>query len=83
MTARYPYAKIAEISEYFSRMTATLTQALHKASMASVAITVSLVFLVTLLFVRMLLAKNRSATAVLKVLGFTHSDLRLQYLSRC
>lgn len=82
MTARYPYAKIAEISEYFTRMTATLTQALHKASMASVAITVSLVFLVTLLFVRMLLAKNRSATAVLKVLGFTHSDLRLQYLSR-
>jgi putative ABC transport system permease protein len=38
--------------------------------------------LVTLLFMKMLVAKDKYSIAVIKVFGYTTSDIRAQYLSR-
>lgn len=38
--------------------------------------------LVTLLFMKMLVAKDRYSIAVMKALGFTNSDIKAQYVSR-
>lgn len=80
--AEYPNARVAEIGAYFARMMGALVSALRTAMFASVFVSAFLVFLITVLFVRLLLAKDRHALAVLKVSGFTNSDLRRQFLAR-
>ena len=38
--------------------------------------------LITLMFIKMLVAKDRYSIAVMKALGFTNSDIKVQYASR-
>lgn len=80
--AQYPDAAVAEIGAYFTEMTGTLTDALQTASVASAVVTVLLVYLVTLLFVRLLAVKDRKPFAVMKILGFTDREVQRQLLAR-
>ena len=52
------------------------------ASYAAVAVALIITVLVTLLFMKMLVAKDRYSIAVMKALGFTNSDIKVQYVSR-
>lgn len=53
-----------------------------KASIAAIVIALVITVLVTLLFMKMLVAKDRYSIAVMKALGFTNSDITLQFASR-
>lgn len=53
-----------------------------KASYAAIAVALSLTVLITLLFMRMLVTKDRYPIAVMKAFGFTNADIRTQYVAR-
>jgi putative ABC transport system permease protein len=52
------------------------------ASAAAVGVSAFLTMLITVLFMRMLVAKDRYPIAILKSMGDTYRDIRRQYLTR-
>jgi putative ABC transport system permease protein len=54
----------------------------HTASWAAIAVALVIAALITVLFMRMLVAKDRYAIAVMKAFGFTNADVNVQYASR-
>lgn len=78
----FPYAKVSVIDEYIHQTFGGLTDAVQKASYIAVIVAAVLTVLVTLLFVKMLLTKDRYVISVLKSLGFKTADIRAQYLTR-
>lgn len=80
--ARFPYAKTIQI-EYFVKQTFGSTiHAVKMASYAAMAVALVITLLVTLLFMRLLVAQDSYAIAILKALGFTNRDIKMQYSSR-
>lgn len=80
--ALFPAAKVSDIGEYISQTFGSTISAIQKASVASIVAAALLCVLVTLLFLKMLVTKDRYAISVLKSLGFTASDIRAQYIAR-
>ena len=78
----FPYAKVSDIDEYIHQTFGGITDAVQKVSYAAMIASSLITVLVTLLFMKMLLAKDRYSLAVLKSLGFKSSDIRRQYLIR-
>jgi putative ABC transport system permease protein len=79
---RFTYAKAADIGEYIHQIFGGITDAMQKVSCAAIIAAAMLTVLVTLLFMKMLLTKDRYSIAVLKAFGFKASDIRIQYLAR-
>jgi len=79
---RFGFAKVANIDEYISQTFGGTVSAIGNASCASIAVTVLLTLLVTLLFMKMLVTKDRYSIAILKATGFTSRDIRRQYMTR-
>ncbi len=80
--ARFPYAKVSGIREYVLQTFGPTVDAVEKASYAAIAAAIAVSALVTLLFVRLLVAKDRADIAAMKALGFLDSEIRIQYLAR-
>lgn len=78
----FPYATVAVADEYIGQTFGSTLDAIQKASYASAAAAVLLTVLITLLFMKMLVAKDRYPIAILKAIGFTSADIRRQYLTR-
>src|SRR5690606_394101 len=70
------------IDEYIEQTYGSTINSIGKASFASIVVALMIMVLVTLLFMKMLLAKDRYSIAVMKSLGFTNFDITLQYISR-
>lgn len=79
---KFPYAKVSEINEYVNQTLGSLISSVGKASFAATASSMLITALITLLFMKMLVAKDRYAIAVMKAIGFKNSDLIKQYISR-
>lgn len=79
---RFDFAKISGIDEYITQTFGSTISSVGKASYAAMAVALIITVLVTLLFMKMLVVKDRYAIAVMKAFGFTNSDIRLQYVSR-
>lgn len=79
---RFSYAKAADIDEYINQAFGGITNAVQKVSYAAIATAAILTMLVTLLFMKMLIIKDRYSIAVLKSIGFKTSEIRVQYLAR-
>lgn len=79
---RFDYAKITDTKEYISQTYGQTLNAVKMVSITSAGAAVLIIVLVTILFMKMLVAKDRYDTAVMKAFGFTDSDIRLQYISR-
>lgn len=79
---RFSYAKVSDIGEYVTQTFGSTINSVGKASRVAMVMMLLISVLVTVLFMRMLVAKDRYSIAVLKSLGFTNEDLRLQYLTR-
>lgn len=80
--AAFPYAKISSLQEYVAQTFGPTIRAIGSASRISLAVALVLAALITLLFVRMLVARDRVQIAALRALGFRNSDLTRQYLAR-
>lgn len=79
---KFDFAKVSGIDEYITQTFGSTISSIGKDSCAAIAVSLIITVLVTLLFMKMLVAKDRYSIAVMKSLGFTNSDIRLQYVSR-
>ncbi|RAR44566.1 ABC transporter permease [Paenibacillus sp. MDMC362] len=79
---RFDFAKISDIDEFVTQTFGSTINAVKKASDAAIAVALMISALITLLFIKMLVAKDRFSIAVMKALGFTNTDIKVQYASR-
>lgn len=79
---KFEFAKVSGIDEYIIQTFGATISSIGKAAYAAIAVTLSITVLVTLLFMRMLIAKDRYSIAVMKAFGFTNSDITAQYVAR-
>lgn len=79
---KFAYAKVSEIDEYVNQTLGNLISSVGKASFAAMAASLFITALITLMFMKMLVAKDRYGIAVMKAVGFKNSDLIKQYISR-
>jgi putative ABC transport system permease protein len=79
---RFPFAKVSDIDEFIRQTYGGTISAIGKASYAATGVALALTVLITLLFMRMLVAKDRYAIAVMKAFGFTNTDIKAQYVTR-
>lgn len=80
--SHYPYAKISGIDEYVSQTFGQTLAAVQAASWIAILAAVTVTLLVTLLFMKLLVSKDRYSIAVMRALGFTSSDISRQYAWR-
>ncbi len=78
----FDFAKVSVIDEYVTQTYGSTISSVGKAAYASVIIALFIAVLVTLLFMKMLVAKDRYSIAVMKALGFTTADIMTQFVSR-
>ena len=79
---RFDFAKVSNIDEYIVQTYGATIQSIGKASYAAIIVALTIAILITLLFMRMLVAKDRYEIAVMKAFGFTNSDIAAQYFTR-
>ena len=78
----FPLAKVSSVEEHIRQMFGSTIAAVQIASYASIVVTVVLTVLITLLFMKMLLTKDRYPISILKSLGFTNAGITAQYETR-
>lgn len=78
----FPTARIHSSDEQVTQILGGIISAIRQASYAAVGIAALLTVLVTLLFLKMLVTKDRYPIAILKSMGFTVQSIRRQYLLR-
>lgn len=81
-TARFEYAKTSAIDEYVTQTFGSTISSIQLASRAAIAVALSITMLVTLLFIRMLVVKERYSIAAMKAFGYTSSDIKVQFVAR-
>ncbi|MNI12607.1 FtsX-like permease family protein [compost metagenome] len=79
---RYDYAKVSSINEYITQTYGSTISSVGKASFTAIIVALLITIMVTLLFMKMLVAKDGYSIAVMKALGFTNSDIKAQFVSR-
>jgi putative ABC transport system permease protein len=79
---QFSYAKVSDIDEYIGQTFGGIADAVKKASYAAIAAAAILTVLVILLFMKMLVTKDRYSIAILKSLGFKKADICRQYMVR-
>jgi putative ABC transport system permease protein len=79
---RFAFAKVSDIDEFIAQTYGSTISAIGMAAYAAAGIALTIALLITLLFMRMLVAKDRYAIAVLKAFGFTNGDIQAQYVTR-
>lgn len=80
--SRFSYAKVTDADEFIAQIFGPTISSVGKVSYGALGIALMISVLVTLLFMNMLIAKDRYSIAVMKAFGFTNRDLSLQYASR-
>lgn len=78
----FSFAKVSDIDEFVAQTFGSTINSVKKASFTSIIIALVIGLLVTLLFMKLLVAKDRYSISVMKALGFTNSDIRKQYVTR-
>ena len=77
-----PGAKVCALDEYVRQLFGATILSVKKAACTAAAAALFIAALITLLSVKMLLAKDRCDVAVLRACGFTAADIRAQYAAR-
>ncbi|WOO37815.1 ABC transporter permease [Anaerocolumna sp. AGMB13020] len=78
----FSYAKVTGVDEFISQTFGMTINAVGKASYAATVIAILIILLITLLFMKMLVAKDRYSIAMMKAFGYTNADIRQQYITR-
>lgn len=77
----YPNAKVYHIETYRDAVFGSTIDGIKTSAVTAMALAIGLTFLITLLFVNMLIAKDRRNISILKSLGFTSGSLCKQYMT--
>lgn len=79
---KFAFAKVSDIGEFVTQTFGSTINSVEKASIAAVAVALIISLLVTILFMKMLVSKDRYSIAVMKAFGFTNLDIKKQFISR-
>ena len=79
---QFSYAKVSNSDDYMEQSLGTTKNVIQTASYIAMAVAGLLTILITLLFMKMLVTKDRYQISVLKSLGFTGKAIRQQYMVR-
>lgn len=78
----FPYAKVSGIETYVTQTFGQTLRSVKTASVGAAFVAVAVTLLVILLFIKLLISKDRYSIAVLKSMGYTDSDISRQYVWR-
>ena len=81
-TESFEFAKVSGIEAFIAQTYGATIRSVGMAAYAAIGIALSITVLITLLFMRMLIVKDRYSIAVMKALGFRNSDVTAQYATR-
>ncbi|MBO0454641.1 ABC transporter permease [Candidatus Enterococcus murrayae] len=79
---KFSYAKVSDIKHYMQQTFGSTIQTVAVGAKVSMIVALAITALIVLLFIKMLLAKDRHEIAILHALGFTSCDIRKQYFMR-
>src|SRR5690606_29362109 len=77
---RYPQIKIAETSMYLNQMYASTIKSIGVISLGGAVISLLIVSLITVLTLRLIIARSRKEIQTMSVLGFRLNDIKAQLL---
>jgi putative ABC transport system permease protein len=80
--AEFRFAKVSGIDGFIAQTYGSTISAIGKAALAAAGVALTITGLITLLFMRMLVTKDRYSIAVMKAFGFSNSDIKAQYVAR-
>ncbi|MFV0395112.1 MAG: FtsX-like permease family protein [Coprobacillaceae bacterium] len=78
----FSFAKVVDIDEFANQTFGSTIESVYTVSQVAIVIAVVIIILVTLLFMKMLVTKDKYSIAIMKSLGFTSNDVVKQYMSR-
>jgi putative ABC transport system permease protein len=73
-----PAGKVTPITEFISQTVGGITKSLTLVKNASIVMSLLLIMLISLMVLRLMIAREHRAIAIKKALGFTNRDLRMQ-----
>ena len=79
---QFTYAKVTGVDEYIHMTFGSTMEALGNAATVGSLVALFISFFMTLLFVKMLVSKDRYSIAILKSIGHNNRDIRLQFVVR-
>jgi putative ABC transport system permease protein len=81
LSRAYAPAKVVSVDGYLSQTMAGLTRQFESVTLAVAAAAIAVATLITALFLKLLLAKDRAQIVIMKGLGFTSRHIGAQYIS--
>lgn len=72
-------ARVSGIENYITQVFGPTLQSINRATVISLFVALVIIFLITVLFLKLLIVKNKYNIAVTKALGFTNLDLKKQF----
>ncbi|MHA2788801.1 ABC transporter permease [Corynebacterium sp. S7] len=82
LESEFSFAKVASVNTYTQQMFGDTIAQIKSISYIALLVAIGLTLLITLLFVQMIVVKDRREIAILKYCGFTTADITAQYLTR-
>ncbi|WP_324825826.1 ABC transporter permease [Sinanaerobacter sp. ZZT-01] len=81
-TAAFTFAKVSDVDEYIYQTFGSTIGSVKNAAVVSASVALIISALITVLFIKMILSRDRYSIAAMKALGFRSSDIEKQYISR-
>ncbi|MCM3634090.1 ABC transporter permease [Paenibacillus camelliae] len=78
----FDYTKTSDIDEYVKQTFGSTISAVKTASYVAIVVAIAITLLISMLFIRMLVAKDRYSIAVMNAFGYTSTDVKVQFISR-
>lgn len=78
----FPVATVTDINGYLHQTFGSTIDQLRLFTFIAIAIALIVAGLITSLFLRMLIAKDTTHIAIMKTIGFSKGDIRVQYITR-
>lgn len=82
MSETLPFAKVTDVDNHKQQVFGSTMASIKTAANVALIVALFITGLVSLLFMKLLVAKDRPAIAMLKAIGFTNQDLAKQYTTR-
>lgn len=75
-------ARVTDLNDYLAQTLGDFIQQIKNIALLTIAVAICISILITTLFLNLLIAKDRRQIAIMKAIGFSFSDIRIQYLVR-
>lgn len=79
---QYSFGKVTGIDNYIIQTFHATLNSIRLASYAATIVALIIITLITILFMKMLIIKDKFSISVMKALGFTNGDIIIQYVTR-